>query len=164
MSRLLALVLLFPISLPAQVIFFVHDADNFFATGNWAPSDPKKKPEIPSETEVNCFRDRLLCVEATAEYFMSRPHVRVNYFQVIKWDNDGIIATDLTGICMTVTMQISFADKRISSTHSVKQLEKETKEACKFFQANETQEDIFVLKGSERWRKEHSFFPQKSEK
>jgi hypothetical protein len=62
---------------------------------------------------------------------------------------------------MTVTLQISFAEKRISSTHSMKQLDDKTKGACNFFGADKTQEDIFVLKGSERWNKEHSFLPEK---
>jgi hypothetical protein len=148
----------------ASTIYFAYTKDSFSATGNWIVADTKTNPPFPSETEIDCFKNSMLCVEATAEFYMSHPHVTVNYLNVMRWDKDGIIATDSSGICMTVTMQISFADKHISSTHSVKQLEDKMKETCKFFQADTTEEDILVLKGSERWNKEHSFLPQKSEK
>jgi hypothetical protein len=148
----------------AQPIFFSHDKGSFSATGDWIAIDPKVKPPYPSETEIDCFKNNLTCVEATAEFYMGHPHVSLSYFQVIRWDDDGIIASDSSGVCMTVAMQISFAEKRISSTHSAKQLNDKTKDACKFFQADNTEEDIFVLKGSERWRKEHSFITPKPPK
>jgi len=94
-------------------------------------------------------------VEATAEFYSGHPHVTLSYLQIIRWDYDGIVASDSSGICMTVTVQISFAEKHISSTHSAKQLNDKTKEACKYFGAEKTEEDIFVLRGSERWAKEH---------
>jgi hypothetical protein len=144
-----------------QPIFFSYDKDNFTATGDWTPMDTKMKPPFPSETEIDCSKSSMACVEATAEFYGGHPHVTINYFQVIRWDNDGIIASDSSGICMTVTIQISFAEGRISSTHSLKRLTEKTKEACKFFGADKTEEDIFVLKGSERWTKEHSLVPQK---
>jgi len=147
----------------ASTIYFSYDKDGFSATGNWIPADPKNKPAFSSETEIDCFKNNMTCVEATAEFYMSHPHVTLNYLTVIRWDKDGIIATNSSPICMTVTMQISFADKHVSSTYSVKQLDDKMKESCKFFQADKTEEDIFVLKGSERWNKEHSFLPQKPE-
>jgi hypothetical protein len=163
MKRFIAISLLIALTTPAQVIYFNHDESSFSATGNWASSDASVKAPL-TETEIDCFKNGKMCVEATAEYYMGHPHVSVNYLDVIKWDKDGIIATDASGSCMTVTLQVSFADRRISSTHAVKQLDEETRKACKSFGAGETEEDIFVLKGSERWNKEHSFLPQKSEK
>jgi hypothetical protein len=165
-SAFLSLVCLIPGAEPqrASTIYFSYDKDSFSATGNWIPADPKDKPAFPSETQVDCFRTGMSCVEATADLYMGHPHVSLNYFQVIKWDKDGIIAGDSSGICMTVTMQITFAEKRISSTHSLKQLDDKVKQSCAFFGADKTQEDIFVLKGSERRNREHSFLPQKPEK
>jgi len=146
------------------LILFIYDKDNFTARGNWTPSDPKEKSGFPSETQIDCLKNGMSCVEATAQFFSGHPHVLLNYLKVVKWDNNGIIATDSTGTCMTETVQISFADKRISSTHSVKQLDKETKQFCEFFGADMTHEEVFVLENSERWNKEHSFLPEKSEK
>jgi hypothetical protein len=150
----------------APPIYFNRDQNNFTATGSWVPAaDTKTISSVHSETEIDCFKNSLSCVEATAEFYSDHAHVTLNYVQVLKWDNDGIIVSDSSGICMTVTVQISFAEKRISSTHSAKQLNDKTKEACKFFGAEKTEEEIFVLKGSERWTKEHAFIiPEKSAK
>ena len=145
-------------------LFFSFDANNFTATGKWVPADPKEKPAFPSETQIDCFRSSMTCVEASAEFYVGYPHVALGYLQVLKWDKDGIVATSSSGICMTITMLISFAEKSISSTHSMKKLDDKTKESCKFFGAEKTEEDVFVVRGSERWNKEHSFLPQKSEK
>jgi hypothetical protein len=148
----------------ASTIYFAYVEGGFSATGNWTPADPKDKPALPSETEIDCFKNSGSCVEGRAETYFGHPHITLNFYEVIKWDGNGIIARDSSGTCMTVTMQITYAEKRISSTHSMKTLDDETKKACNFFGADETQEDIFVLKGSERWNKEHSLLPQKTEK
>jgi hypothetical protein len=144
-----------------SVIFFEYDNDSFSATGYWIPADPNDKRAFPSETQLDCFRSDKSCVEGTAEFYMGHPHVSLSYLRVVKWDNDGIVATDSSGVCMTVTMQITFAEKRISATHSMKRLDDEKKKACNFLGAEKTQEEIFVLRGSERWNKEHSFLPEK---
>jgi len=166
MRRIIVVVMLFMVSASAKesVLFFTYDKNSFSATGNWTPADQKEKASFLSETQIDCSRTGKSCVEATAEFYMGHPHVTLNYLQIIKWDNDGIIATDSSGICMAVTMQISFAEKHISSTHSMKQLDDEKKQACSFFGAEKVQEDVFVVKGSARWNKEHSFLPDKSEK
>lgn len=163
MKRLVAISLLATLTASAQVIYFNYSESGFFATGSWASVDANVKASV-SETQIDCFRNLKSCVEATAEYYMGHPHVSVSYLDVIRWDNNGIIATDSSGTCMTVTMQVSFADKHISATHSVKQLDAKTAKACKFFGANKTEEEIFILKGSERWKKEHSFIPEKNQK
>jgi hypothetical protein len=100
---------------------------------------------------------------ATADNAMGRPHVFTNYLEVIKWDDNGLIATDSSPICMTLTMQVSVADKHITMAHSLKRLPADKEEACKFFGAEKTTEDIFVLEGSPRWDKEHQWLPDKTD-
>jgi hypothetical protein len=163
MKWLVAICVFVTLTASAQVIYFDHSASGFFATGNWASADASVKAPL-SETRIDCFKNSKSCVEATAEYYMGHPHVSISYLDVLKWDGNGIIAADSSGSCMTVTVQISFADKRITSMHAVKQLDTETTKACKFFGADKTEEEIFVLKGSERWNKEHSFIPQQPQK
>ncbi len=153
-----------PLSAANDVLYFSFDKDSFSATGKWVSADPKEKPAFPSETEIDCFKGNAMCTEATAAYYMGHPHVTLDYLQVVKWDKDGIIATSSSGTCMTVTMLVGFAERSISSTHSMKQLDDEQKKACKFFGAEKTEEDVFVVKGSERWNKEHTFLPKPSEK
>ena len=144
--------------------FFFYDAASFTTTGKFVPADPKDKPAYLSETEVDCFKKDSFCLEADAEYYVGYPHITTTYFQVEKWDKNGIIATSDTGVCMSVLLQIVFAERSMSATHTMKQLEDKTKESCKFFGADKTQIDIFVVKGSPRWEKEHTFLPAKPEK
>jgi hypothetical protein len=146
---------LFTTLLPTQdkkpPLYFDWDANSFSTNGRWIPSDPKKKAAYPSETEIDCDSHSKTCVEATAEYFSEHPHVSLSYFQVVKWDLNGIIATSADGICMTRTMVISYADRSISDTYSTKQLDEEKRKACKFFGATGTSSDVFVIKNSDRW-------------
>jgi hypothetical protein len=151
----LALLTVFALSVFSQQkersIFFGADAFGFSATGKWVPADPNDKPAFPSETEIDCEKKGMSCVEATAEYYYGHPHVTISYLQTVKWDSDGIIATSSSGACMTNSILISFAEKKITETDSMKQLDDKTKEACNAFGAKQTTTSLFILKGSARW-------------
>ncbi len=127
----------------AQVIYFNYSKIGFFATGSWESPDPSVKTNM-TETKIDCFREMKTCVLATADNMMGRPHVFTSYLDVIKWNDDGLIATDSSPICMTLTMQVSVADRHITLTHSLKRLDDDKAEGCKFFGADQTTEDIFV--------------------
>jgi len=157
-KRLLALSVLFTLGVSAQVAYFNYSKIRFFATGSWESPDPNVKTSM-TETQIDCFKEMKTCVLATADNLMGRPHVFTSYLDVIKWDDDGLIATDASPICMTLTMQVSLADKHITLLHSLKRLDAPTAKACKDFGADQTTEDIFVLKRSPRWEKEHKWFP-----
>jgi hypothetical protein len=161
-KRFLALSALFTLGVSAQVIYFNYSKNSFFATGSWESPDLSVKTDM-TETKIDCFKEMKTCVLATADNLMGRPHVFTSYLDVIKWDDDGLIATDSSPICMTLTMQVSVADKHITLAHSLKRLEAEQAKACKFFGAEKTTEDIFVLKGSPRWEKEHQWIPDKTD-
>lgn len=127
MSRNLIVVVLLAVSIHAQTVrkagpetgaFFYAGKTNFLATGKWIPNDPGDKPAYPTETQLDCFRSMMQCVEGTADYYMGHPHITLNYLDVVKWDDNGIIATSNAGTCMTNTLVISFADKMLSATDS----------------------------------------------
>jgi hypothetical protein len=161
-KRFFALSVLFTLTVSAQVVFFTYSKSGFFATGSWESPDPNDKTAM-TETRIDCFRELKTCVLATADIIMGRPHVFTNYLDVIKWDDNGLIATDASPMCMTLTMQVSVADKHITLMHSLKRLDGDAAKACKDFGADKTTEDIFVLKGSPRWEKEHQWFPVKTD-
>jgi hypothetical protein len=52
---------------------------------------------------------------------------------------------------MTNTVLISFAEKKVTETDSMKQIDAKTKEACNAFGAKQTTTSLFVLKGSALW-------------
>ncbi len=95
------------------------------------------------------------CVVASAEQYSGLPHISVSYFDVLSWNKNGIVAQTDSKICMTNTIQINFADQRITDTFSPKKLDEKKKKACAAFGAKDSASSIFVLRGSERWNKEH---------
>ncbi|PWT82922.1 MAG: hypothetical protein C5B58_07340 [Acidobacteria bacterium] len=123
----------------------------FVSSGRWVPSNPKDKAAFPSEVEIDCDAQTRMCIEATAEYFAGHPHVSIDYFDIMKWDANGIVASSSSAICMTRTILVSFADKSISDTHSEKVLDKDKKGACASIRASGTETDVFVVKGSDKW-------------
>src|ERR1700682_2545046 len=141
-KRFLALSVLFTLTVSAQVIYFNYSKIGFFATGSWESPDPNVKTEM-TETKIDCFSEMKTCVLATADNMMGRPHVFTSYLNVIKWDDDGLIATDSSPICMTLTMQVSVADKHITLAHSLKRLDPDKAEALQFFGGGENNENMF---------------------
>jgi len=131
--------------------FFV-DISNLSASGRWIPANPKDKAAYPSEVQIDCERKSKTCVEATAEYYGGHPHASLSYFQILKWDENGIIATSADAICDTRTLLVSFPDKAISATSSPKPLTEDAKGACKTFGAMDSEIDLFVVKGSQKWQ------------
>lgn len=160
-KKLLAVTAFCSLGLYAQVIYFNYSRTGFFATGSWESPDANVKTDM-TETQIDCFIEMKTCVMATADNLMGRPHVFTSYLDIIKWDDNGLIATDSSPICMTLTMQVSVADKHITLAHALKRLDTEKAKACKYFGAEKTTEDIFVLKGSPRWEKEHQWIPDKA--
>jgi hypothetical protein len=152
---------IFAAGVSADVVYFNYSNSGFFATGSWESPDPKAKPDM-TETQIDCFRELKTCVLATADNIVGRPHIETSYLDVIQWTSDGLIATDSSPICMTLTMQVSAGDKHVVLMHSMKKLAADQAKACKYFGANESAEDLFVLKGSPRWEKEHEWLPKKN--
>ena len=134
---------------------FTLVGDMFSAVGKWIPSDPKDKPAYPEETQIDCFKSSMTCVEATADYYVGHPHVTIHYLVVNKWDKDGLIASG-GGTCMTYTVLVSFAEKTLNASYALKQLPDKQKDACQALGALKTEktEMTFVLRNSERWNRE----------
>jgi hypothetical protein len=154
-NKLVALSMLLSLCAYAQKIkpplYFSADSKSFSATGRWVPSNQKDKAAFPSETEIDCDRSSKTCVEADAEYYSGHPHVSITYFEIAKWNENQIIATSSSGICMEQTILISIPDKTISNTHSMKKLDAPKKEACSTIGASGTQADLFIVKNSPQW-------------
>lgn len=155
----LSLLLLAATALPAQTLvgrdlsFFV-DSSSFSAEGTWVPVDPKDHAAYQAETELDCEKRTGECIEATADYFSSHPHITVAYFQVIKWDSNGIVATNADGICSGRTVSIGFAAKHISDTREAKVLPADKEKACQSLGVPSSQSWTFLLTNSKAWATE----------
>ncbi len=154
-NKLVALAMLLPMSVYAQKstppLDFFANSNGFSVTGRWVPSNPKDKAAYPSETEIDCDYSSKTCVEADAEYYSGHPHISITHFQIAKWDENQIIATSSSAICMEQTILISIPNKTISNTHSIKKLDAPKKEACTRIGASGTQVELFVVKNSPQW-------------
>ena len=96
-----------------------------------------------------------MCVEAMAEDYGGNPHISVLYFDVVTWDGNGILVKNSDwSPCVTSTLLINFADKTITATDALKNLDDKMKKTCAFNGLDETRSSTFVLEGTERWEKE----------
>jgi hypothetical protein len=129
-------------------VHFSFDSGSLYADGR-----ESEKSQFPSETQVNCDRQSKMCIGATAEYYSGHPHVSIEYFQIVKWDADGIIATS-DAICMQRTMIVSFPNKAISIAGTLKSLSKEKTKTCETVGASRPYTDFFILKDSPEWNKD----------
>jgi hypothetical protein len=125
--RLLSMLLLASSALSAQTLvgpnlYFFVDQSTFSAEGSWVPVNPKDHAANQTETELDCEKRTGECIEASADYYSGHPHISVAYFQIIKWDINGIVATNADAICVSRTVSIGFAAKPISDTREAKVL------------------------------------------
>ena len=131
---------------------FNFNSIGFSANGRWVAGDTKNREGYPNEVEFNCERGTKLCTEATAAYYGGHPHVSIEYFQVTKWDKDGIIANSSDSLCVVRDVIISFTNKTIVETHSAKSLDKKKLlESCKFFADDRGGLSRLVIKNSDEW-------------
>lgn len=117
----------------------------FSAQGRWAGGDP-------SETQLNCDRKTHTCTASTATLYLATPHISLEDFEVAQWDQNGLVAVDVTGSCMKRTMVITFANRSILVYGAIKNLTKETAEACATMDASQPYTDRFVVKDSPEWK------------
>jgi len=133
-------------------LYFNFNNIGFSAIGMWVSGGAKDDAGHPSEAEINCERVAKLCTEATATYYDGHPHVSIEYFQVRKWDSNGIVASSSDSLCMQRNVTISFSNKTIVEMRSAKSLDKrKLLESCKFFVDNGTSLSRLVIKNSEEW-------------
>jgi hypothetical protein len=133
-------------------LYFNFNNIGFSAVGSWVSGDTTNNAGRPSEVEINCERVAKLCTEATATYYDGHPHVSIDYFQIGRWDSDGILASSSDSLCVLRNVSISFSNKTIVETRSAKSLDKKKLlESCKFFVDNGMELSRLVIKNSEEW-------------
>ncbi len=145
-------------ALPAQTVkpnlYFFVDAAALSTEGTWVPVNPKDHAAYQTETEIDCEKGTGECIEATADYSFGHPHIAVAYFQIIKWDADGIVATNADGICAGRTLSVGFAAKHISDTREAKVLPADKQKACETLGVPLNESWTFLLKNSKEWTAE----------
>jgi hypothetical protein len=135
-------------------IHFYVEPSSFAAEGTWIPVDPKDHAAYQAETELDCDKRSAMCIEATADYFSGHPHISVVYFQIVKWDGNGIVASSAEGACQTRTLYIGFAAKHLSDTREAKILPDAKQKACSSLGVPPSEGWTMALKNSKAWNDE----------
>ena len=109
------------------------------ARGKWNATTGKKgdEPAFRHAVEIDCFRSDKTCMEATASVIGTDPDILVEYYDVLKWDENGIVAEKTSAICMTNQLNINFQEQSVLAIDAPKSGAKGFKDVCK--SANHTQ-------------------------
>ena len=92
--------------------FFFSKSGWVSASGKWKESSGKANP--PKEAvEIHCRLDAKECLEATAQVNYGEPNLSLQYYRVIEWNKNGIVAEDDSSICMTNRLLVSFQERSV---------------------------------------------------
>jgi hypothetical protein len=112
---------------------FSDNGDFVTANGMWRVENPTKETEvILSETRIECYKTggtrivgrNAYCMQATASIILDLPAVQVDYYPVVSWDKERIIAADSTTaqipICTWTQITIDLQNKIVTATDTRK--------------------------------------------
>ena len=85
------------------------------AEGQWRALSGKPADEVAYShvVKIECRSDIKDCSEATAKVFMGLLQISVAHYDVIHWDDNGIIAEDNSSICATNRLLISTRERSV---------------------------------------------------
>ena len=101
--------------------FVSVNTDYVSANGKWQPNSSKAGDQLPfkQNLQIDCHRG-LFCVEATAQVVAGEPQILVQYYKILRWDQNGIIAQDESPLCSTNQLNINFSAKSVVAIDSPK--------------------------------------------
>jgi hypothetical protein len=119
---------------PVELAHLFVYSDSLSADGVWRPDNLNEKTELPfdSVTRVECYKHGgnnfvdtdAYCVQMTASVILGMPDIGVEYFPVITWDKDRVIAADSPTasfpICVWTQITVNLQDHSIMATDTRK--------------------------------------------
>jgi hypothetical protein len=102
-------------------------------TGKWKGTTGRQGDEVAYKhaVQIDCFKAQDTCMVATANIVGSEPDITVEYYDVIRWDENGVVAENKEPICVTNQLNISFQDQSVMAIDSPKLNAKGFKDSCK---------------------------------
>jgi hypothetical protein len=103
------------------------------ARGKWKATTGKAGDELAFRhiVEIHCFESEGLCMEATASVVGKEPDLAVEYYKVLHWDENGLVAQNDDAICMTNQLLINFQEKSVLAVDAPKRGAQGPQAACK---------------------------------
>jgi hypothetical protein len=93
------------------------DTRYFYATGKW--SDDGNEAGINS-VEIHCYKRFGFCEVAHAYSSFGKAWVSLDSFDILRWDNQELIAVDSSPICVVNTLRADFTAKKVSISSTSK--------------------------------------------
>jgi hypothetical protein len=93
---------------------------NFAVTGKWKATTGRPGDELAFKhvVEIDCFKSTNTCTEAQANIVGTEPDIGVQYYEIIHWDENGLIAKSDDAECMTNELHINFQDQNVMAIDS----------------------------------------------
>lgn len=96
---------------------FHYTSSHFSVNGKWTPHSPIWDGADNHAVAIECFKHEIdtTCVEATAALYSYGDPLEIDvwYYQIVTWDQNGIIATSERGVCYTQKLMINFQDQTV---------------------------------------------------
>ena len=127
---------------------FYHTSSHFSVKGKWTPHSPIWDTAANNAVEIECFKHDT-CMEATAAlYSYGDPlEIDVGYYDIVTWDQNGIIATRERGVCTTQKLMINFQDQTVIMMDAPRNQPAGTEaKICKAMKHDHTQSYTLVIK------------------
>jgi hypothetical protein len=88
-----------------------------YAEGKW--SDASAKVGVPSAS-IHCYERFGFCEDAEVITVLGTPAIRTEMFDVLRWDDNEIIAVDSSPVCLVTTLRFDLALKRVTVSSASK--------------------------------------------
>jgi hypothetical protein len=94
----------------------------FIARGKWNPTDTKPREDFAHLpiVEVHCFKEQSYCMQAIASVRNGAPSLAVQYYKVIHWDKNNIVAENYDFSCTTNQLKVDIKESMVLAVDSPK--------------------------------------------
>ena len=94
----------------------------FIARGKWNPTDTKPREDFAHlpVVEVHCFKEQDFCMQAIASVQNGAPSLAVQYYKVIHWDKNNIVAENYDFSCTTNQLKVDLKENLVLAVDSPK--------------------------------------------
>lgn len=108
------------------------------ARGHWKPTAdwPGESATRKPLAEIHCYRAERRCMEATATSRDGEPGLSVQYYKVVLWDDNGVVAELNDFTCTTNRLIINFRETNVMALDVPKNHGKGLAEPCKSLPAS----------------------------
>ena len=97
----LAILLLLPTMVIAQEDVLTVIGSAVSATGKWKATTGTSRDDLPFKhvVQIDCFQGHT-CMEAMASIVMGEPNISIQYYEVVKRDESGLVAESKSPECL----------------------------------------------------------------